>query len=520
MSAPFFQLNASPSEFVEAVLRLKGKPFSFEGYEFFRDIYDTDALSIVLKCARQVAKSTFLGNRLCTSSAERPHFQSLFVAPTENQITTFNKQKLDPTLIHSPDFRSVWFRKDITNQATFKQLSNGSSIILRSCFLTADSIRGISSDQVCLDEVQDILTDNIPVILECMTKSDYKYTLMAGTPKTNQHSIEFFWDKSTRYEWLVPCLSCNKWNLLGENNVRYEGLCCSACDAFLDASRGEWVATNPDRNATVAGYRIPQIMVPWIPWHGENSIWDKYLSYSKEKFYNEVLALPYDNASCPITVDQLMAICDPQLSMILSRGIGGKLDSMIITAGVDWGTGQDDGSYTLLVIGGFTPDGRFVQLFAKRYEGPEAEPEHAIKDIIKILKRFRIDLVGVDWGFGFGMNSRLMEFFPDKVVEFFNSDNQRQMMKYDKDGRRWTLSRTMVMSEMFSLMKTSNVILPKWEETKVFARDALNIFTDYMQRGGSTIMRYNHAPGKQDDWFLAIIYAYMASVVARGIKGL
>jgi hypothetical protein len=510
------ELEGTCSEMAQALLYLKGKPFSFDGYEFFKDPYDTDAKSVLWMCARQVSKSTTIANKIALLSALIDYFTCLYVAPTENQVTTFNKQKLDAVLKHSPDFKKLWFTKDNTDQAMHKKLSNGSDIILRSCYATADSIRGISSDLVAIDEIQDILTDNIPVIMECMARSDYKHTLLAGTPKTNMHAIQHYWQRSTQNEWLVPCVSCNRWNRLDENNVKYKGLSCAQCDAFLDPSRGEWVRANLDPSATVEGYRVPQLITTWVPWHGENGIWDKYTSYSKEKFYNEVLALSYDNATCPITLEEMMAVCDPNFKMIQARNERARAKALVIAAGIDWGTGQDDCSYTVLNIGGFMPDGRFILLFSKRFSGLESDPEYQIAAIIRYLQAFKIDVVGVDWGLGFGMNSRIAKAVgEDKVHVFFNSDNQKEPMKWDPKGERWTLSRTTVMTDMFKYLKTKQVILPRWDEIKDLCADALNIFVDYNTRSGSIVMRYDHVPNKPDDWFHSLIYCYLAAVIEK-----
>lgn len=520
MAAPVspkdIELEGTCAEMAQALLYLKGKPFSFEGYEFFKQPYNTDAKSVLWMCARQVSKSTTIANKIVLLSALIDFFTCLYVAPTENQVTTFNKQKLDAVLKHSPDFKSIWFSKRFTDQAMHKKLSNGSDIILRSCYTTADTIRGIAADLVAIDEIQDILTDNIPVIRECMARSDYKYMLLAGTPKTNMHAIQHFWNKSTQFEWLVPCVSCNYWNLLNENNVKFKGLSCSKCDAFLDPIRGEWVRANLDPAVTIEGYRVPQLITTWVPWHGENGIWDKYTSYSKSTFYNEVLAMSYDDASCPITIDEMRDACDPNLKMVTSRNSRLQTKNMVIAGGVDWGTGQDDASFTVVNVGGFLPDGRFILLFSKRFSGLESDPEHQISQIMNIFNGFQVDVIGLDWGLGFGMNSRLEKAFGvDKVHIFFNSDNQREPMRWDPKGERWTLSRTQIMTDMFKNLKNKQVILPNWDEIKSLCADALNIFVDYNTKQGSVIMRYDHSPGKPDDWFHSLIYCYLAAVVEK-----
>jgi hypothetical protein len=98
---------------------------------------------------------------------------------------------------------------------------------------------------------------------------------------------------------------------------------------------------------------------------------------------------------------------------------------------------------------------------------------------------------------------------------FYNSDNQRQPMKLDPQGDRWTLSRTLIMTDMFGYLKTRHIVLPKWEQIKPLAGDALNIFATYVTRMGSPVMRYDHIPSKPDDWFHSMIYCYLAAVVAR-----
>ena len=211
-----------------------------------------------------------------------------------------------------------------------------------------------------------------------------------------------------------------------------------------------------------------------------------------------------------------MDTCDPNLTMVSSREEKPALMGMQLAAGIDWGTGGEHTSNTVLTIGGYLPDGRFVVVFCKKYVGQESDPEHQFHDIVQICRRFSINTIGADWGLGFGLNSRLSTVFgSDRIQVFFNTDNQRQPMKLDDNGDRWTLSRTTIMTDMFSYLKTRHIVLPKWEQTKEFASDALNIFANYATRQGSTVLRYDHIASKPDDWFHSLIYCYMAAVIAR-----
>ena len=91
---------------------------------------------------------------------------------------------------------------------------------MRYAFLNADRVRGIPADMVCIDEIQDVLTDNIPVIEECVSHSSFKYKLYAGTPKSLDNTLESLWvEDSTQNEWVVPCDSC------GGGDYRHWNIC-------------------------------------------------------------------------------------------------------------------------------------------------------------------------------------------------------------------------------------------------------------------------------------------------------
>jgi len=106
-------------------------------------------------------------------------------------------------------------------------------------------------------------------------------------------------------------------------------------------------------------------------------------------------------------------------------------------------------------------------------------------------------------------------FGPDRVHEFYSSDNQRQPMQWDKKGSRWTLARTIMMTDVFTALKTRNIVLPKWEAIKDLACDALSIFATESTRAGSIVKRYDHVPMKPDDWFHSLMYSYLAAIVDR-----
>lgn len=132
-SGPGSGIEILASEFAEAFLEIKRKQFSFDGYQFFRRIYDTGARGMVLKTARQVAKSTTIAAKMIMWACSIDAFNCLYVAPTENHISMFSKQKLTP-LLASPFIKKHYFSRNKVDQAFYKQLTTTSDITLRSCF--------------------------------------------------------------------------------------------------------------------------------------------------------------------------------------------------------------------------------------------------------------------------------------------------------------------------------------------------------------------------------------------------
>lgn len=500
----------TPSEFVERVLYLKGKPFSFNGYEWARPIYDTKSKNLLLKYSRQTSKSTLLANFMTMLCATNSHFSALYVAPTQNQASTFSKQKLDPVLNLSPFIKEFFFKTNRNNQVYYKRLSNGSDMVLKSSYLDADSIRGISADLLMVDEVQDILVDNLPVIEETLTRSDHKIRLYAGTPKTAQHAIEMYWERSSQNEWMMRCEHCNHWNRATEDNILPEGLGCSDCKKRLNPIKGEWVSFARSQEGEFEGFRVPQIIVPWVPWTGsDGSIISKYKTYSREKFYNEVLALPYDNASCPVTLQDVMEACDPYLSMASCPQDIPEIAGFQLMAGVDWGTSKDDAAFTVLTIGTFLPGGQFLVIYAKRYRAAESDPIYQVNDIADILTKFNVTLCGCDWGFGMDKNRLLATAIGDsRVIEFNNSGMQKQAINFNRDAGFYTINRTLMLSEMFNGIKQKRIVFPKWEESEPFLEDALHVYQDY--RENMQAMFYSHAPNKPDDFMHSLMYAYLS----------
>lgn len=279
------------------------------------------------------------------------------------------------------------------------------------------------------------------------------------------------------------------------------------------------------------GYRVPQLMVPWIC--GLKNQWLKLLwkrdNYPLSQFYNEVLGLSYDSASSPISMQDLIDICGDHEMWDLDEMTYDQVNKargMVLSAGVDWGEGLDGAekspsgkprpaSYTVLTIGHYHTQHQYKVLAIKKFTGKEADPEYVVQFIATVCKNLGIQLVGVDWGHGWGVNNTLVRLLgPSHVVQFQHLHKLKQRLKWDPVGVRYHLQRNFMMSELFYDMTHGHVLFPRWKQFEPFSKDILAIYTEYNEQRRE--MKYDHRHAEPDDFFHSLLYCKLACDIMCG----
>jgi hypothetical protein len=535
-------VSISPSHFTEFAVKIPINKdddaetqkthdnFNFKGREYLRMPYDTGAKRRLFKCGRQVEKSTLLGNTCLSYCCIVNAFNVLYVSPTNQQTKTFSRDRLKEPL-ETSDLLKSWTTTKLSDNVFEKQFINRSKITLRYAYHNADRTRGIPADMILIDEVQDIITDNIPIIEECASHSHFKLFVYSGTPKSLDNAIEKYWnDYSTQNEWVVPCErhgtpndpSSWHWNILSEDTMEEKGLVCDKCHELINPMHpmAQWASMNPKvrqdppeglgTDGAYEGFRIPQLMVPWLNW---SQIWVKKLTYPRGQFYNEVLGLSYDSGLRPLTQQDVKNNCKSGLLMSESMlaDIKHRLgQSSPIFAGIDWGTGE--GSYTVLTLGAYI-DGFFTIFYIHRFEGQELEPPVQLGIIEDLLRAWNVDMVGCDYGGGYHQNDNLQRKFGTNKIVKYQYSNPGQKVKYEPDLRRFLVNRTEVMSDFFNAIKRANFFrFPDWAHFEdPYASDFLSIFSEYNEQRRQ--IEYKHAPDKTDDSFHSSLYCFLASML-------
>jgi hypothetical protein len=493
--------------------------FTFKGRRHMERIYNTGERRILLKCARQVEKSTYLGNRALCYMSIIPSFKVLYVSPSATQTTTFSNDRIKEPLETSPVLRRFTTTM-LSSNILEKQLVNRSKMTMRYAFLNADRARGIPAWMLEIDEFQDVLSDNIPVIEQCLSHApeQWKQFIYAGTPKSLDNNIETYWaNHSTQNEWAVPhdCKGGEGgrfWNVLGEKNIGKKGLICENCGTLIDAMHPDAQWARMVKSAPFEGYRIPQLMVPWKKW---SEILLDYKRYPRDKFYNEVLGISYDSGLRPLTRGQMKDCCNPAVKMSEIEQYRKLSYSQPVFAGIDWGTGEH--SYSVISLGTYI-NSVFRIFFIHRFEGEDVDPPRQLARIDELIRYFNVKVVGADYGGGYDRNDHLVrQIGPKRLQKFQYMANFNKKVAYDPKLGRWKLARTEVMSDVFNAIKRMQqgqrvIEFPCWEEFQdPYAMDCLNIFSEYNK--SLRKIQYKHSQDKPDDAFHSILYCWLGSMI-------
>lgn len=512
-----------PSVFTEAVYLIEGKPFRFTGRNYLKTIYDTNIKLGLMKTGRQVEKSTTVSIKMANDVLLKPFCRDLFVAPLNEQVKTFSKERLAKLFRYSKEdiVKRFYMRRELSDQVYMREFANGATVWLRHCYEQGDNIRGLSIDRLYIDEVQDILVDAIPVIQETQFASDDPVTWFTGTPKTFSNTIEGLWQQSTQGEWIVKCTHCGAYQILGLKNITDKFLACRKCHMEITSEMigdGFWKELNPGK--PLKGFHISQMMSPRAKMVAEDGkgIYQKMMTYPIAKFHNEVLGLSYENADRLITDVMLDRIMDNEENFYDYLPSNYALNRIFM--GIDWGTGE--GSYTVVSIFTYNEDGKFQLLHLKKYEqGSELEVETQVNHIIYLMKRFKVSLCVSDWGFGFAQNQTLKKHFGNRIAVCYYTHNQKENIAYNAGKDMYTVRRTdMIMDYIVDMVQNQGALWPGREADKLqFLREHhLAEQAEYRPsyNGRSEEMIFTHPFGHPDDGLHSCIYAYLASKLYDG----
>jgi hypothetical protein len=533
------KVTYTPSMIYQSVFYLKQEPLSYDSLPFWIPILDSNRLSqerpfierrMVLKCSRQVAKSTNLAIMATGNSIMRNNFKTIICQPTDTQISRFSVDVLKTINTESIVTEVFYYDNNLNqNQVMNKSYTTGSRIILANIYSSILSARGISSDCNFFDEYQDIPPENADIVLASMKRSPFKYAVYSGTPKEHENDLQTKFTESTQCEWAVPCRACGKWNVkLDISNIGKKFVICRYCGAKLNVRLGQWVVGNS--NGTFAGYHINELMVPSDTGYGTDL---SEIHYDLDKgqiktVMNEILGESWSDSKNPISKEAIAKSCNATRAYIKDKSeITSKMRQYSF-AGIDWALGTKPGiargqrdirSYTMLTIMhyDFSKDKLvvdFVKKYFDKYSTKMDDPDYVIKDMIYWVNAFNCTLVGMDYGAGHKENQRIISALGyDRCMEFqYMGDELQDKIRYLAAQLKWIVPRTLVMNMVIDMMvKDFKYEFAKMDgETSEYMSDLTNIY----EYGEMHKRQKRYGKTGTDDWMHSIIFATLAYLYA------
>lgn len=495
-------------EFSKRHIFLGDELIRFDDRPYLPEVYAAAEENLILRCGRQVEKSTLLVNLIIYLCVKYPGIQILFCCPREEQADFFVSDRLIPAIQDSPFVRRVLIgvrRRRLSGRKLV--FANSSKVFVRSAFNSADAARGVSANVLIVDEFQDAAPGNLPVLMAALSHSTRKQVILAGTAKGVQNQLEVMFRQSTACEWLVPCTHCEERVLLDEKVMGPQYPICSKCGAKLEIQNGLWVPRNP-QSKWGKGYCISHLLVPWVTYE---ELLANQLTFGSIPFRNECLGLPTILGDRVVTREEVEACC-------LKRRMATKYEEIPregqgqLVAGIDWGGGAV--STTVLVIG-YMRDNKEFQVCRFDRFSPNEDSQHVVSKVARKCREFRVIAIAADGG---GNGHVCNRWLYDKlqtgspICSIFYGVSEGKPFA---DGvlRKWTVDRSATLGLLFTRIKIKLISFPASMDCGSFLDEFLNEYEDYDKHNRS--LQFRNPDDLLDDTVHATNYAQIIGHAVR-----
>ena len=449
------------------------RPYLIEIYRHFTPSNkNKSAKIIVLKCSRKVEKTETICNVLLYSLLNIPYFNAVYTAPRQPQVTRFVDERFNGALMSSIN-NGCLMKSRIKTSVSHQTFDVGARSLNHfyaySNWGDAHGLLGIEGDLLCIDEYQDSGGDILPMMMEMVAQSEYKWVLVSGTAREQGSDFWKLWEQSSKGEW--------------------------------DGSK--WTHRD-DGEANIIGYHIPQTIHPDIR---PEDIEQKRRTYTPRRFQNEVMGEFFAGSAKPLTFDEALMSIDPKLS--IEKSINPPEETVM---GVDWG------NQTTVVI--MRPNGQIVN--AVKLDSRADHEDDEVERIKELMLRYNSVQVVCDIGFGARQVKDLQREFGERVKSCYYSSRPMTPFEFKKrDNNRnlifmCVVDRTTYIEQALDAIKKGEVRIPyatqdlewvlhEWCALNSSAEDDL---TSTRQVRGQQLTKYGR--DGDDHAFHALIYAQIA----------
>jgi phage terminase large subunit GpA-like protein len=218
-------------------INLQGKPFSFKGHAYLRELYADPQPRVVIRKTAQMGGGTYALARSLYTALSRDA-RCLYYLPTDAEAALFSNNRLATWLENSPQL-GKWIRR----QGDIWRVGGG-RILLRGLFAEMRA-RAIDADMIVLDELGMLSPARRTQALDRLLHSSLGYVLELSTPKLPGTGIDARFAETDMRYWMIKCPGCSWEEPLEHGFPACVGrtgsavrLVCPRCGHGLDAQAG------------------------------------------------------------------------------------------------------------------------------------------------------------------------------------------------------------------------------------------------------------------------------------------
>ncbi|MGA7616320.1 MAG: phage terminase large subunit family protein [Thermoanaerobaculia bacterium] len=425
-------------DFLEQDVDTENGRWSLTGYEPFGELLgildravrrrETDSEITLLK-AEQVGATTIGIGAALHLVADRQYNVGYFL-PTDKFAHRFGRTRLKRMISRSPFLSSHLRDREVVSQATIKEFDGRFLYVLGlEAMLGAVSI---PLDVLAYDEVDLLPEENLEWSRGRVARSPLRLAIYFSAGYTPGAGIDSKWQEGSQRRILFRCAHCRLRGIcleetfpecmakLGGHWTRV----CPRCRRELDLSRGEWVATFPNREKSRRySFRLSALAVGSMP---GDAIWHRWQRAQRKKsemakFRCSVLAIPDAGAMQPVSDAELAAMRSSECVLSGARGFLPRYG------------GMDTGDLCHLWVDERLPDGRKRLVWIE-----EIDSDRAVERVSEIIDRIGITQLVIDKKPLTTVARALAYRFPRTVVlQDFTDSSEQKLVEEQHESRTY-----------------------------------------------------------------------------------
>lgn len=498
--------------------RIPDVPWSFDGYEYQKDIVDSTSLKrSVIKCS-QVGLSEIAVAVILTILSRESRVRAIYTLPTKKLAELFMADRVNSAIENSSYVSGMMVPE--VNNLTVKKFSNGS-------YLYADGTEGsrsgisIPAPYLFKDEVD---FSNLKMLDRLSSRQaswpdDETIDMQFSTPTLPGYGISESYGKSSKGIYACKCPACNtispldfftdvvvpgydrpliEWTASDLLNAKYKVdkayLKCPSCgrpilpQALADPSHREWVHEFDSLREKHEGFRVQPFDV--YSTNPPSRTLKQVEDYDdKQEWVNFRVGAPYVDATSRIT--------PPFVVSSTPTASGGK-----------YFLGSDVGKTSWIVVG--YVEGTKVTVVHKEQLRNELDPatkRSSVAERIAVLKnRYNIIRIVVDGMPDLTLAATIVDMFPDGYIARYvqNAPEPGEFVKF-KDSGEVVIMRTEAFNLLAAKSGMSHIAQVNCPETRLFNLHVTNM-AKVFDRGKSVWKNIG-----DDHYAHALLYMLIAS---------